>query len=102
MFFFSFLILLSFYFIFWSAVYFYVFRFFPFFSYSLLPFLFTLFFFIVGLFFFIVGLFFQMVVGYWLFPPLEVLQAAVDNVQIEIILMSRLGGRPCIGVDDWP
>lgn len=94
MFFFSFLILLSFYFIFWSAVYFYVFRFFPFFSYSLLPFLFTLF-------FFIVGLFFQMVVGYWLSPPLEVLQAAVDNVQIEIILMSRLGGRPCIGVDDW-
>lgn len=94
MFFFSFLIFLSFYFIFWSAVYFYVFRFFPFFSYSLLPFLFTLF-------FFIVGLFFQMVVGYWLSPPLEVLQAAVDNVQIEIILMSRLGGRPCIGVDDW-
>lgn len=93
-FFFSFLIFLSFYFIFWSAVYFYVFRFFPFFSYSLLPFLFTLF-------FFIVGLFFQMVVGYWLSPPLEVLQAAVDNVQIEIILMSRLGGRPCIGVDDW-
>lgn len=94
MFFFSFLILLSFYFIFWSAVYFYVFRFFPSFPYSLLPFLFTLF-------FFIVGLFFQMVVGYWLSPPLEVLQAAVDNVQIEIILMSRLGGRPCIGVDDW-